>query len=178
MVARLPEWIFDMEQLQLCTSSTIAASDQPTALCNALTQLNTHLNTPAPVIQLPFRVRPLPHCWWAFTDGVIHTIATALPADSTLRLCVEVNEQLTDTVLSQVQRMGTRVCQLEVVECSVEQALSMAWPVLHVHRLSIGRLTGGLQSTAPAAHKGARRNIHVHELILEGTLTQVRGPCA
>ncbi len=166
LVARLPEWTFDVSRLQLCPCAHLPVSDQPTALRNALTQLDTHLHTPVPIVEIAYQ--------WQLTSQLIQAVATALPEQSALRLCMGVSVHLSDTVLSQVMQMGPRLCSLAVYECSDDHTLSVSlpWDTLFVNSISASRLVELLNM--PPRHGGAQRTVHARFLTLDYTLTQVR----
>ncbi len=164
---RLPEWVFDMPVLSLHPSAQLAAIDQPEALRNALTQLNTHLPTPAPVIELS---------GWRLTDAFVSTLATALPAQSGLRLGVELGVVRTasGTILSDLRRMSPRVCSLSAKSFKGTEALTTPWPWAALFVSSVTSVELPALLSMPTSGNGEERTICAGEVRLDSTLTQVR----
>ncbi len=100
IVARLPEWQFAVPLL-FEAHLGLPISDQPTALRNALVQVNTPLDTPTPMVELGAH--------WHFTPELTNAISTALPARSDLRLRVSVGKELTDAAARQIWQIGPRL---------------------------------------------------------------------
>ncbi len=155
LLARLPHWQFDTTRLRVCPATHLPASDQPLALRNALTQLHTHLTTPTPIIELSD--------WWCITDEFISTVATALPAQSGLRLGMHMGLRLTDRDIRKLAQMGPRVCSAAAEKLCFEHA-QWPWASLfldHVRTLGLTELL-----SMPLPSDGGRRTLHVFLLTL------------
>ncbi len=164
LAARLAGWTFDMPRLHLCPRGALSNRDHPTALRAALRQLDTHITTPTPIIQL---------CDWHMTPELTQAIATALPAQSALRLGLHVGEQLTDTTLSQLRQMGPRMCSVSADKLSSKPALSIpwVWDSLSLSDVSLVGLAGLL--SAPLPCNGGRRTVYYNTSYSDTCLTQV-----
>ncbi len=154
VLARMHEWTFGEHRLELVPNHAPPLSAQPTALRLALTQLNTHLNEPTPIILLRA---------WQLTPELIQAVSTALPADFTLRLGVDVGRVCTEAVLSQVQSMGPRVCC--VAADGTADSLTprpvfrpWPWPVTVAETLNTAQLAQILSSPLRNGH--TTREIH------------------
>ncbi len=166
LVARLPEWQFDVQRLHVIPSNTMPDSDQPTALHNALIQLDTHLNTPTPMIMIDAP--------WQLTPELTQAVVAALPAQSALRLGLQLGDQVTDTELCQIRQMGPRVCGMLTPRTDAIDAL-WAWDRLWVWELGSTRLAELLHMPVPGG--GGGRTIYLASLDIDSNLTQVRTAC-
>ncbi len=166
LLARLPEWQFDTTRLRVCPATAVGR--QPQALRNALTQLHTHLATPTPIIELSE---------WGITPDFVSTVATALPADSALRLGVDVGVFFGGSgslqQRQQLQQMGPRVCSVAAGKLAAGGVLRWPWASLFLGQATISMLAQLLSAPLPA--DGGLRTVYTG--LLSGELLSQVSSC-
>ncbi len=172
---RLQEWRFDVERLRLSPGDSLSRSDQPMAVRCALRQLDAHLNAPAPIIELARG--------WRITSQLISAVATALPAQSSLRLSVAVTT-LSAGRVRKIGQMGPRVVgvsgQYGYVwandqTCAIRLPGHVQWSTFRAPELTPLNFNG-MVGLLTMLNDGVQRTFHVDSLQLGEDVIQVGAP--
>ncbi len=163
LVTRLPEWQFDTTRLRVCPATGLPASVQPVALRNTLTQLNTHLASQTPIIELSD---------WHITVQFVNAVARALPQESGLALGIHMGGYLTAADMSQLKYMGPRMHSAAAETHTTGNVVRWSWASLFLGQTSTAGLACLLGMPLPA--DGGLRTVYVDTLTVD-VLSKVSG---